>query len=95
MVWTDDMESSQWLELLQPFVAVKDLVLPLQFQVARQVATALRELTALTASAVTEVLPALGQVFVHHVDVIRIQREFAPFITARQLSGHPLSVRST
>ena len=42
--WTDDMESSQWLELLHPFVAVRDLVLPLQFQDASQVATALREL---------------------------------------------------
>ena len=41
--WTDDM-SSQWLELLHPFVAVRDLVLPMQFKDASQLATALREL---------------------------------------------------
>jgi hypothetical protein len=42
--WTDDMESSQWLELLHPFVAVRHLVLPLQFQDASQLATALQDL---------------------------------------------------
>jgi hypothetical protein len=87
--WADGMESCQWLELLRPFVAVRDLVLPAEFGVASQVATALQELTG---SAVTEVLPALGRVFVHHVDVDHIQRIFALFITARQLSGHPISV---
>jgi hypothetical protein len=84
-----DMERSQWLELLHPFVAVRDLVLPLRFGVDLQVATALGELTGNTA---TEVLPALRRVFVVPVDINRIQRILAPFITARQLSGHPVSV---
>jgi hypothetical protein len=88
-VWTDDMERSQWLEVLHPFVAVKDLVLLLQFRVASQVATALRELTGNTT---TEVLPALRQVFIYHFDIGPFQEVLAPFITARQLSGHSVSV---
>jgi hypothetical protein len=85
----DDMESSQWLEPLHPFVAVRDLVLPVEFQAASHVATALRELTGDT---VTEVLPALQRVFVNHVYVEHIQEAFAPFITVRQLSGRPVYV---
>ena len=88
-VRTYDMESSQWLELLHPFVAVRDLVLLLNFRVASQVATALRELTG---STVTEVLPALRRVFVGPFNVEPIQEALAPFITARQLSGQPVSV---
>jgi len=82
------MESSQWLELLHPFVAVRDLVLPLQLRVASQVATALQELTGNTA----EVLPALRRVLIDPFHIETIQEEFAPFITVRQLSGHPVSV---
>ena len=83
------MESSQWLELLHPFVAVRDLVLPLQLPVASQIATALRELTGNMA---TEVLPALQRVLIDPSYVDRIHEEFAPFLTARQLSGHPVSI---
>ena len=88
-VWIDDEESSQWLELLHPFVAVRDLVLPLQLPVASRVATALRELTG---STVTEVLPALRRIFVDPFNVEPIQEALAPFITARQLSGQPVSL---
>ena len=88
-VSTDGMESSQWLELLHPFVAVRDLVLPSEFRVASQVATALRELTGNTA---TEVLPALQHVFMYTVDIGLIREALAPFITARQLSGHSVTV---
>ena len=88
-LWTDDVESSQWLELLHPFVAVRDLVLVSQFQVASRVATALRELTGNTTTAV---LPALRQILIDASSIYRIREELAPFITARQLSGHPVSV---
>jgi hypothetical protein len=84
---TDDMESSQWLELLHPFVAVRDLVLPFPF--SSQVATTLRELTG---NVVTEMLPALRRVFIDPFGVKPIEEAFAPFITARQLSGLPVSV---
>jgi len=88
-VWTDDMESSQWLELLHPFVAVRDLVLPFHLRVQGQVVTALGGLTGNTA---TEVLPALRRVLTDHFDIGPVRKALAPFITARQLSGHPVSV---
>jgi len=82
------MESSQWLELLHPFVTVRDLVLSLAFY--RPFASALRELTGNT---VTEVLPALRQIFVDEFDLSEpIQEAFARFISARRLSGHPVAV---
>ena len=86
---TDDMESSQWLELLHPFVAVRDLMLPTDFRVANHIVTALGELTGNTA---TEVLPALRRVFIYTFEIEPIQEALAPFITARELSGHPVSV---
>ena len=87
--WARDMESSPWLELLHPFVTVRDLVL--QSETAHRVALALQELTGNT---VTDALPALRQVFVDDVYFLGpIQEGFAPFIAARQLSGHPVALR--
>jgi hypothetical protein len=40
--WQDDMENSQWLELLQPFTAVKDLYLSKQVEL--RVAPILQEI---------------------------------------------------
>jgi hypothetical protein len=56
--WQDDTEGSQWLELLQPFIAVKDLYL--SKQVALRVAPFLQEISRETAP---EVLPALQNLF--------------------------------
>jgi len=85
-----DMENNQWLELLRPFVNVKDLYISIW--VAGRFATALQELTGNTA---TGVLPALRRVF---VDVpsfsATIWDAFAHFITARQFSGHPVTVHA-
>jgi len=85
-----DMENNQWLELLHPFVNVKDLYISIW--VAGRFATALQELTGNTA---TEVLPALRRIF---VDVpsfsATIWDAFAHFITARQFSGHPVTVHA-
>ena len=83
-----DMESSQWLELFNPFINVKALVLPLSF--ARRVATALGELTGPT---VAEVLPALRQLSVNETfSHGPFRKIFAQFVTARQLCGHPVSL---
>ena len=54
----DDIESSQWLELLQPFTAVKDLYISQEF--VPRIAPTLRELVG---GRVTEVLPALQSLF--------------------------------
>ena len=86
--YSDNMGGSQWLEILHPFVTVRDLAL--SSEVARHVAPALREPTGNTAA---EVLPALRRVF---VDGFRTSESYwealSQFITARQLSGHPVSV---
>jgi len=82
------MERSQWLELLRPFVTVEDLVI--DTEIASRVAPALQELTG---NAMTEALPALRRVFVDHFYLtVPIRDAFAPFITARQLSGHPVAL---
>ncbi|KAI9507841.1 hypothetical protein F5148DRAFT_1201507, partial [Russula earlei] len=56
--WKDDIESTKWLELLHPFTAVQDL--SLSYQVGRHVCQALE---ALAEESVTEVLPALQNIF--------------------------------
>ena len=56
--WQDDMEDTQWLELLRPFTSVKDLDL---FEASVPfIASALQELSG---ERVTEVLPALENLF--------------------------------
>ena len=56
--WQDDIENSQWMEFLQPFIAVKDLYL--SKQVALCVAPFLQEISRETTP---EVLPALQNLF--------------------------------
>jgi hypothetical protein len=57
-LWEDDIEKSQWLELLHPFTAVKDL--HISQVLTPQIAHALQELVG---ERVTEVLPALHGLF--------------------------------
>ena len=89
--WTDDdMENAPWLELLRSFATVKDLALS-DFMV-RSVVPALQELTG---ESVTEVLPALRHILVRGLDPSGpTQEAIAQFVTARQLSGHPVAVRA-
>jgi len=85
--WKDDMENAQWLELLDPFCALKNLYLT--DQVARRVCGALQELSGGRA---TEVLPALRNLFVPGFSLRTLQEAMMPFVAARQLSGHPMVV---
>ncbi|KAI0283856.1 hypothetical protein BC826DRAFT_1109956 [Russula brevipes] len=84
----DGMESMQFLELFQPYVAVQRLnicrmLVPL-------VAPTLRELTGMTTTAV---LPELRELFLEgHQPYGPIWAAIQPFIAARQLSGHPVAV---
>ena len=89
--WHDDMENTQWLELLQPFIAVKDLYL--FGELALLVAQALQGLTGERA---TEALPALRGIYIqpHHAPGA-VREALEPFIAARQLSGHPVVVHHT
>ena len=86
--WQDDIEISQWLELLRPFTAVKDLNVSENF--SPSVALVLQELDG---ERVTEVLPALRTLFLEEPlpsgPILEIIEEF---VAARELVGHPIAV---
>ena len=81
------IESAQWLELLHQFAAVKYLYIsPV---CTPSIATALQELVA---EAVTEVLPALQTLLLKELPSKPIQEAIEKFVSARQLSNHPITV---
>ena len=87
--WHDDMDDTQWVELLQPFTVVKDLYLC--EELAQRVTHALHELTG---EAATQVLPALQSIFIKGNQLSwAVLEAIGPFVAARQLSGHPVAVR--
>ena len=88
--WTppwDDIENSQWLELLQPFTDVKALYISQKF--VSSIAPALQELVG---ERVTEVLPALQVLFLEKLPSKPVQEAIEKFVSARELSGHPIAV---
>ena len=86
--WQDDAESPQWLELLQPFSAVKNLYL--SEEVALRIAPALRRLVG---NRVTETLPTLQHLFLEGLQTSDpVQEIIRTFIDARRLVGHPIAV---
>ena len=90
--WRDDIENTQWLELLGPFAAVKDLYL--SKEVALHVASSLKELSK---ERVTEVLPALQNIFIDGLEPSGLVQEVLhKFVTARgrQVSSLPVAVHS-
>jgi len=83
--WRDDMESTQWLALFHPFIAVKDLYL--SEQLALRVAHALQELAR---GRTTGVLPVLHNLFLEGLQQSGSVREaIGKFVAARQLSDCP------
>ena len=90
--WQEDMENTQWLELLHPFATVKDLYL--SKEVALRVASVLQELSE---ERVTEVLPALQDIFIDGLQSSGpVQEVFHKYVTARgrHVSGHPVAIHS-
>jgi len=85
--WKDNMENTQWLELLHPFTALRNLYLTRS--IAQRVCGALQQVSG---ERTTEVLPALRNLFVQGSSLQPIQEAMVPFVAARQLSGHPLVV---
>jgi hypothetical protein len=80
LCWQDDIESSQWLELLHPFTAVKDLYISSEF-------------TPRIARALTEVLPTLQNLFLEEsLPSGNVQETIGKFVAARQLACHPIAV---
>ena len=88
--WQDVIDDlgPQWLDLLRLFNTVKNL--RLAKAVGLHVALALR---GLLVGQVTEVLPALENVFISGLEPSGpVQEAISEFADARQLSGHPVSV---
>jgi hypothetical protein len=86
--WQDDTENAQWLDLLHPFTAVKNLYLSKEF--TRRVAPVLQELVG---ERVVETLPALQCLFLEEVNLVGpVQEAIEKFVAARQLSNHPIAV---
>ena len=86
----DDIETVQWVDLLRTFASVKSLIL--DDQIARLVAPALQELPG---ESVTEVLPALQNLFLEESQPSKLVKEaIGKFIAARQLSGCPVTTLS-
>jgi hypothetical protein len=86
--WKDDVRNEQWLELLRPFTAVKNLYLSEEFQ--PNIASALQELVG---GRTAEVLPFLQNIFLAKFESSRsFQEDIGQFVTARQLSGHPIAI---
>jgi hypothetical protein len=88
--WKDDIENTEWLDLLLPFTAVKNLYLSERF--LPRIAPALQELTG---GRTTEVLPALQNVLLEGLQPSEphsVQEGIAQFISARQLTNRPVAI---
>jgi hypothetical protein len=82
-----DIENAQWLEVLYPFTAVKNLYLSKNF--APRIAPALQELVG---EGVAEVLPALKTLFLAEQPSGAVLQAIKKFVKARQLSNYPIAV---
>jgi hypothetical protein len=85
--WGDRMPDSKWIELLRFFPALETMCISSDL-----VPYFSRALEELSGGQVTEVLPALQYLFISGL-VPPIQEAFGKFVTARQLSGHPVVIQ--
>jgi hypothetical protein len=86
--WKDHIESSQWLELLHPFTAVKNLYLSKEF--APRITPSLQELVGRRA---TEALPALKKLVLEEIHPSKpVKKAIGKFVAARRLSNHPITI---
>ena len=80
--WADDIEVTRWLELLQPFTAVKNLYL--SEGCGLHIAPALQELVE---GRMIEVLPSLENLFISGRQPSGpVHEGIGPFVAARQLT---------
>jgi hypothetical protein len=89
LVWKNDaIEDSLWLQVLLPFIAVKNLYLSKEF--GPDIAAALQELVGYR---ITEVLPSLQNIFVEGLEPWGpFQENIGPFAAVRRRSGHPITI---
>jgi len=84
----DDFENTQWLDILRPFIAVKNLYLSEQF--APRIAVVLQKLVA---GGMIDVLPKLQNIFLEELPPSEpVQEGIEQFVAARGLSGHLITV---
>ena len=82
--WQDNIENSLWLELLRPFIAVKNLYLSKEF--APRIVPFLREQVG---ERTTEVLPTLQNIFLERLEMSGpVQEGIEEFVARRQASHH-------
>jgi len=81
--------NDQWLDLFRVFSAAKNLYLSEALAIC--VAPALRELVG---EGVTEVLPALQNLFIINFESSGLIKDIGEFVAARDRSGHPVTVQS-
>jgi hypothetical protein len=89
LVWKNDtVEDTLWLQLLLPFIAVKNLYLFKEF--APGIVAALQELDG---GRIAEVLPSLQNILVKGLEPSGPFREnVRQFVAARQLSNHTITI---
>ncbi|KAI0288633.1 hypothetical protein BC826DRAFT_971465 [Russula brevipes] len=80
-------ENTQWLELLRQFTTVKSL--SLSKLLVPCVVPALQELSG---ERIMDALPALRSIFLPESLLLPVKVALTQFLTARQLSGHPVAV---
>ena len=86
--WQDDIETSQWLEVLHPLTAVKELYISRKF--TPYIVPTLQKLVG---GRVSEVLPALQTLFLEEaLPPGLVQESIGKFVAARQLAGRPIAV---
>ena len=86
--WQDDIESSQWLELLRPFTAVKGLYI--SREIVPRIAPAVQELVGVR---VTEMLPGLQNLFLEEPHPSgAVQETIGQFVASRHATGHPIAI---
>jgi hypothetical protein len=86
--WKDNIDNVSWVELLHPFIAVKNLYLSEKF--SPRIVPALQELVG---GRSTEVLPALQNIFLEGLQPSGpVQEGIRQFVAMRQVTDHPIAV---
>jgi hypothetical protein len=86
--WKDYIDNTLWVELLQPFTAVKKLYL--SKELAPRIVPALQELVG---GRTAEVLPALQNILLEELQPsARVQDDIRQFVSMRQAIGHSIVV---
>ena len=86
--WPDYIENADWLDLIRPFIALKDLYLG--DDLALRIVPALQELAG---EGTAEGLPELQNIFIEWLQPSGpLQEAIVQFVATRQLSGRPVAV---